>query len=65
MKTCACISLSGGQGKTTTILFLSMLLAQKGKRVLAIDADPQANLTFFLGHDSSSDKPTLLEVLRG
>lgn len=42
-----------------------MLLAQKGKRVLAIDADPQANLTFFLGHDSSSDKPTLLEVLRG
>ena len=65
MKTCACISLSGGQGKTTTILFLSMLLAQKGKRVLAIDADPQANLTFFLGHDSSSDEPTLLEVLRG
>ena len=64
MKTCATISLSGGQGKTTSTLFLALYLAQQGKRVLAIDADPQANLTFFLGHDASANEPTLLEVLR-
>lgn len=65
MKTCACISLSGGQGKTTAILFLAQLLARRGKRVLAIDCDPQANLSFFLGHETAENEPSLLEVLRG
>jgi chromosome partitioning protein len=52
MRTCSSISLSGGQGKTTTIFFTSLLLAQQGKRVLAIDSDPQANLTFYLNHEA-------------
>lgn len=63
MKTCSCISLSGGQGKTTTIFFLALLLSSRGQRVLAIDSDPQANLTFYMGHDVAPDNPTLLEVL--
>jgi len=65
MSTCACLSLSGGQGKTTTCLFLSLLLANKGKRVLAVDCDPQANLTLFLNHEIKSDEPSLFEVLTG
>ena len=63
MKTIAAISLSGGQGKTTTSYFLARLLAQKGHRVLVIDADPQANLTFYLGQDIDPTQPTLLEVI--
>lgn len=50
-------------GKTTVVLFLALLLAKQGKRVLAIDADPQANLTFYLGCEVSKTDPTLLEVL--
>lgn len=65
MKTCSCISLSGGQGKTTTSYFLSRLLAKQGKKVLAIDSDPQANLTFYLNHDVEPNQPTLFEVLTG
>jgi chromosome partitioning protein len=65
MKTCSCISLSGGQGKTTTIFFTSLLLARMGYKVLAIDADPQANLTFYLNHEVQANQPSLLEVLTG
>jgi chromosome partitioning protein len=65
MRTCSCISLSGGQGKTTTIFFTALLLTQQGKRVLAIDSDPQANLTFYLNHEVQPNQPSLLEVLTG
>lgn len=63
MKTCSAISLSGGQGKTTTVFFTALLLAQQGKKVLAVDADPQANLTFYLSHEVQADEPSLFEVL--
>ena len=65
MRTIAAVSLAGGQGKTTTCYFLAKMLAQSGKKVLAIDCDPQANLTFFLNHEVAPDRPTLLEVLKG
>lgn len=65
MKTCSCISLSGGQGKTTTIFFTALLLARQGKKVLAIDSDPQANLTFYLNHEVQPNQPSLFEVLTG
>lgn len=63
MKTITIASLSGGQGKTTTAYFLARSLAENF-RVLAIDADPQASLTFYLQHQVEEDQPTLLEVLK-
>jgi chromosome partitioning protein len=65
LKICAFISLSGGQGKTTAAFFTALLLAQQGKRVLAVDADPQANLTFYLGREVEENEPSLMEVLTG
>jgi len=65
VQTCASISLSGGQGKTTVVLFTALMLAQKGFRVLVVDSDPQANLTFYLNHTVQANHPTLLEVLTG
>jgi chromosome partitioning protein len=40
----------GGVAKTTSTANLAHALAGRGKRVLAIDADPQASLTIYFGH---------------
>ncbi|WP_290652618.1 ParA family protein [Idiomarina sp.] len=42
----------GGVGKTTTTVALAGLLAERGQRVLCIDTDPHASLTYYLGFDS-------------
>ena len=57
-------SLSGGQGKTTVALMLSHLLAKRGYATLAIDADPQHNLSTYMGIDLQPNEPTLLEVIK-
>jgi len=57
-------SLAGGQGKTTSCFFLARALAERGYKVLLIDADPQSSLTLYLGHEVEANQPTLLEVLK-
>lgn len=42
----------GGVGKTTTTVTLGGLLAQQNKRVLLIDTDPHASLSYYFGIDS-------------
>jgi chromosome partitioning protein len=44
----------GGVGKTTSTFNFAHTLARRGKKVLAIDADPQASLTFLFGADERS-----------
>jgi chromosome partitioning protein len=53
----------GGVGKTTTAINLSASLAAAERRVLAIDADPQGNLTSGLGRRARAGRPSLYEVL--
>lgn len=55
----------GGAGKTTVIAHLAEALAARGRRVLAVDMDPQANLSRRLGYGESEliDMVTTAEVV--
>lgn len=58
----------GGVGKTTSTFFLSQRLSAYGARVLAVDADPQGNLTSAfnleeLDHEIDEQTPILVDVI--
>ncbi len=55
----------GGVGKTTTTVNLSAALAEKGKRVLVVDLDPQANTTSGLGIDKKESINTTYSLFLG
>ncbi len=53
----------GGVGKTTTAVNLSACIADKGKKVLLIDIDPQGNSTSGLGIEKSELKTSVYDIL--
>ena len=72
MTTIAFFNNKGGVGKTTLVYHFSYMLAELGFRCLAVDLDPQANLTsMFLSdeklaevYENENERPTILDAVK-
>jgi chromosome partitioning protein len=62
-QTIAFANQKGGVAKTTTTLSIAVALAEMGRRVLAVDMDPQGALTYSLGVDPDKLDETINDVL--
>lgn len=65
IKTICFANQKGGVGKTTCALNIAACLARGGRRVLAVDCDPQGNLTSGLGISKRMGGDTVYDVLIG
>src|SRR5881275_3612590 len=63
-ETIAVLSLKGGTGKTTTVRTLADVFRRIGLDVLAVDLDPQGNLSDYFDVPADAD-PTIADVLAG
>lgn len=61
----AVLNQKGGVGKTTTVANLGAALARRGRRVLLLDLDPQANLTVHVGLEPREAERTTYSLLLG
>ena len=61
----AVVNQKGGTGKTTTCENLGIGLAMEGKKVLAVDVDPQSSLTISMGWPRPDELETTLSTLMG
>ncbi len=65
MKTIAFTNQKGGVGKTTSTVNVGAGLCKQGKKVLLVDLDPQANLTYSLRMSSNRLDTSIYDVLKG
>jgi chromosome partitioning protein len=63
MKIISIENLKGGPGKTTTAINMAYILAEKEKRVLLVDNDPQGNSSKFFGYEGI--QPNINDVYMG
>ncbi|SDX09175.1 ParA family protein [Marinobacter mobilis] len=64
MRIWAVANQKGGVGKTTSVVTLGGLLAERGKRVLVVDLDPHGSLTSWFGYDPDTIAHSVFDLFQ-